>query len=156
MFAVPARDETNGAVVDASAAIADVMAGTDDRWWVVRQVAGTKTGFTTAMPLALPARTLRVVDACQTRLAPSAVREYLDAGALVIMTGSKFMQGAAFSGAVLVPESLVARLREGDEAGAARPLPRGMSDFFSQHEIPSELSHCTPSRDLNAARACTH
>jgi len=142
MHTVPARHE-DGSVVDASVAIGALVeqhkAGAP--WWVVRLVDGTKTAFTTTLPAAaaLPARSITVVDGCQTRLQPSAVRAHLDAGRLLLVTGSKFMQGAAFSGAVLVPAPLARRLRDG--AGVASSLPRGMGDYFSRHEMPAELAH---------------
>lgn len=44
-----------------------------------------------------------VVDACQFRLSTTALRTYLKAGCLVIMTGSKFLGGPAFSGVLLLP-----------------------------------------------------
>ena len=47
-----------------------------------------------------------LIDACQFRLAPCSVRYYVDQGFLVALTGSKFVTGPAFSGALLVPPSL--------------------------------------------------
>lgn len=44
-----------------------------------------------------------VVDACQLRLAPETLRAYLAQGCLVALTGSKFMGGPSFSGALLIP-----------------------------------------------------
>ncbi len=44
-----------------------------------------------------------LVDACQLRLARKTLRAYLDRGCLVALTGSKFMGGPSFSGALLVP-----------------------------------------------------
>ena len=149
LHSICARRDADGGIVDAAAAIAEATASvaaereavgeTDESWWVVRLVAGTKTAITTTVPDTLPPRSLLVVDACQMRLAPSAIRSYLDAGSVVLITGSKFMQGAAFSGAVLVPAALAQRLRDG--SAAAPPLPAGLENFFSRHEVPAELSH---------------
>ena len=44
-----------------------------------------------------------LVDACQFRLSPRSLRAYLDAGFDVAVTGSKFLGGPAFSGALLRP-----------------------------------------------------
>ena len=44
------------------------------------------------------------VDACQARLGRRRLRSYLDRGCMVLMTGSKFFGGPAFSGALLVPK----------------------------------------------------
>lgn len=70
----------------------------------------SKTGLIAPSPacaLALSSRhgdAMRVlVDACQFRLAPVSLRAYLDQGFAVALTGSKFMGGPVFSGAMLVP-----------------------------------------------------
>lgn len=52
-----------------------------------------------------------MVDACQFRLAPSTLRAYLEHGFLVAVTGSKFVTGPAYSGALFVPHDLAERLR---------------------------------------------
>ncbi len=44
-----------------------------------------------------------LVDACQLRLTRKSLRAYLARGCLVALTGSKFMGGPSFSGALLVP-----------------------------------------------------
>jgi hypothetical protein len=57
-------------------------------------------------------RTLEVlIDACQFRLSPASLRAYLDAGLMVAVTGSKFLTGPTFSGALLVPAEVGARLK---------------------------------------------
>ncbi|QIP01603.1 hypothetical protein [Bradyrhizobium symbiodeficiens] len=53
-----------------------------------------------------PRKVQIVVDACQARLGRRRLRSYLDRGYLVLMSGSKFFGGPAFSGAVLVPKGL--------------------------------------------------
>ncbi len=57
-----------------------------------------------------------LIDACQLRLGPAAVRGYLEAGCAVGVTGSKFATGPAFSGALLVPPALAGAWRERDLA----------------------------------------
>ena len=52
-----------------------------------------------------------LVDACQFRLTPASLRAYLEAGCMVAVTGSKFLTGPSFSGALFVPEVLAERLR---------------------------------------------
>ncbi|MDA9408687.1 hypothetical protein [Bradyrhizobium sp. CCBAU 45384] len=47
-----------------------------------------------------------VVDACQARLGRRRLRLYLDRGYMVLITGSKFFGGPAFSGALLLPKGL--------------------------------------------------
>lgn len=53
-----------------------------------------------------------VVDACQFRIAATTLRAYLQNGISVILTGSKFVTGPAFSGALLMPATVAQRLRE--------------------------------------------
>jgi hypothetical protein len=57
-----------------------------------------------------------VIDACQVRIEPAAVRAYLEDGFAVLITGSKFFAAPGFCGAVLAPRGF----------GAARALPAGL------------------------------
>ena len=56
-----------------------------------------------------PERVEILIDACQLRLSPGSLRAYLDEGAMVAVTGSKFLSGPAFSGALFVPRGLAER-----------------------------------------------
>ena len=57
-------------------------------------------------------RTLEVViDACQFRISAQTLRAYLDNDLMVAVTGSKFMTGPVFSGALFVPPATAGRLR---------------------------------------------
>lgn len=69
-----------------------------------------------------------LVDACQFRLAPATVRAYLAQGFVVAVTGSKFMAGPTFSGALLVPPPVAARYREWP-AGAALQAYSSRADW---------------------------
>ncbi|GGI29465.1 hypothetical protein [Bradyrhizobium guangdongense] len=53
-----------------------------------------------------PRKVQVVVDACQARLGRRRLRSYLDRGYMVLITGSKFFGGPAFSGALLVPKGI--------------------------------------------------
>jgi hypothetical protein len=68
-----------------------------------------------------------VVDACQARITGAAVSDYLDRGAIVFVTGSKFMGGPPFSGFALVPPA---------PARSAPPLPEGFAAIFRRAEWP--------------------
>jgi len=81
---------------------------------------------------------LVVVDGCQGRLTNSEIRGYLEAGAIVLLTGSKFFQGPPFSGAVLLPGQLTDALRKHD---TTVPLPKIMSEFLSQTDVPEQLAY---------------
>ena len=52
-----------------------------------------------------------LVDACQMRLSPVTLGAYADLGWLIAVTGSKFLTGPAFSGALLVPRKTADRLK---------------------------------------------
>lgn len=62
-----------------------------------------------------------LVDASQFRLAPASLKTYLDRGYLVALTGSKFVAGPSFSGALLVPRNFPAHL----SIPPLPPLPLG-------------------------------
>jgi hypothetical protein len=81
---------------------------------VVYLTYGTKTGL--IAPHDPPAGAEVIVDACQGRIDPARAGEYVQRGWPVVVTGSKFFGGPAFSGAVLFP--LVRRT-----AGLDRAVP---------------------------------
>lgn len=54
-----------------------------------------------------------LVDACQFRISPATLQAYLRQDFMVAVTGSKFLTGPTFSGALLIPERIAARLRAG-------------------------------------------
>jgi hypothetical protein len=134
---VPVRDALGHAFT--SACIRDrIEAGIEvnpDAHVLVHVVHGSKTGL--ILPLLddiddLIARhgermTL-VVDACQARITSPAIADYLNRGAIVFVTGSKFMGGPPFSGFALVPQSLAERAPE---------LPEGFAAIFRRAEWPS-------------------
>jgi hypothetical protein len=60
------------------------------------------------------------VDACQLRIAPGTLRAYLARGVSVALTGSKFVGGPAFCGALLLPARVARR-------AARAPLPRAFA-----------------------------
>jgi hypothetical protein len=68
-----------------------------------------------------------VVDACQARITSPAIADYLGRGAIVFVTGSKFMGGPPFSGFALVPR----RFRE-----ESQPLAAGFATIFRRAEWP--------------------
>jgi hypothetical protein len=70
-----------------------------------------------------------LVDGCQFRLAPATLRAYLAHGFMVAVTGSKFLAGPAFSGALFLPPSLVRRLR-------THALPAGLAAYSARAEWP--------------------
>lgn len=78
-------------------------------------------------------RLLVVLDACQGRSDAAELDWYLRAGAVVLVTGSKFFCGPGFSGAVLLPPAAVKAL-DGYEA-----MPAGLRDYITANEIPASM-----------------
>jgi len=71
-----------------------------------------------------------LVDACQFRLAPPALRAYLEHGFMVALTGSKFLTGPSFSAALLVPPQMAQRL-------SARPFPPALAASTARANWPA-------------------
>lgn len=69
-----------------------------------------------------------VIDACQARITTEALHEYLDRGAIVFLTGSKFMGGPPFNGFAVIPAAVAQR---------AGMLPTGLAGVFSRAEWPA-------------------
>jgi hypothetical protein len=96
---------------------------------VLHLIEGSKTGLyapsvacAERAQAALPDRVEIVVDACQARLSAARLQGFLARGWPVLLTGSKFFGGPAFSGVLLFP-----RCRH--PARLAATLPRGLEDY---------------------------
>lgn len=96
----------------------------------------SKTGLIAPSPACVLALRRRLpdvvdvfVDACQFRIAPSTLRAYLQHDFMVALTGSKFVTGPTFAGALLIPSSVAQRLR-------GRPLPRALAGYSSRSDWP--------------------
>lgn len=72
-----------------------------------------------------------LVDACQFRLEPATIRAYLRNGFMVAVTGSKFLTGPSFSGALLLPPALGTRLRQ-------KPLSPELRAYSACEEWPQD------------------
>lgn len=103
---------------------------------LVHVVHGSKTGLILPEPDELAMLAARfggtvdfVVDACQARITIAALQQYLALGAMVFLTGSKFMGGPPFNGFALVPRAMVEQ---------AAPLPAGLASIFRRAEFPDD------------------
>jgi hypothetical protein len=103
--------------VDQEAALRVERAVTGGAFALLHVLDASKTGHagisreTAARILArYPGRVLVAVDACQLRCPAGQVKRDLQSGFAVMVTGSKFAGGPAFSGALLLPQGLVDRL----------------------------------------------
>jgi hypothetical protein len=134
---IPVRDRMGrvrpSAYIAARMGASIAAAARASRHSLVHIVHGSKTGL--ILPsledvdrLAQPRDATLVVDACQARVTAAAVNAYLGRGAIVFVTGSKFMGGPPFSGFALVPAAFI---------GRARPLPEGFATIFRRAEWPA-------------------
>ena len=89
----------------------------------------SKTGMIAPSPALVAALHRRMpdtldvlVDACQFRIASPALRAYLEHGWMVALTGSKFLTGPTFSGALLIPAPIALRLR-------GKPFPNALKAY---------------------------
>ncbi len=89
----------------------------------------------------LPGMIDLLVDACQFRLAPSTMRGYLERGFMVALTGSKFLTGPAFSGALFIPAELTPRL-------SRCRLPAALSAYSARAEWPPDWSAASLLHDV--------
>ncbi len=79
-----------------------------------------------------PGRLVVVVDACQLRCSREQIKADLDAGFMVMMTGSKFAGGPPFAGALLLPPWIVQRLQ-------SVKLPQGSFAYTAANDWPLAL-----------------
>ena len=70
-----------------------------------------------------------MIDACQFRLSAATIRAYLAHGFMVALTGSKFLAGPIFSGALLCPPQMSERFK-------SRTLPAALADYCGKAEWP--------------------
>lgn len=84
-----------------------------------------------------------LVDACQFRLAPATLQAYLLQGFMVSITGSKFITGPSFAGALLIPAVLAKKLRGVSVVNGLLPYstradwPFGWQAAKQLHDVPN-------------------
>ena len=137
-LATVALRQANGRARDCDAITAEIALLAEaairaGRHVLVHAVHGSKTGLVLPSPAGIDALRTRfgaaltvVVDACQVRLGPDELAQWLGRGALVMLTGSKFVGGPPFSGLLLVPPAL----------RPARALAAGLADVSLRAEWP--------------------
>lgn len=74
---------------------------------------------------------LIVVDAAHLRFTQETSTRWLNNGYWILITGSKFIGGASFSGALLIPQkdaTLLAKI-------SSNTIPKGLGDYFSPDDV---------------------
>jgi hypothetical protein len=137
---------SNGFVVpeyDALVLDAVVTAERDEEkpFLIVHAVDGSKTGLRVpsrgcleTVQRRLGNRCLIVMDACQCRSEAAEIEWFMERGAIVLVTSSKFYGAPGFCGAVLVPEDAAEEL-----ANMTTP-PVGLNDYLTKLEVPMSLA----------------
>jgi hypothetical protein len=74
-----------------------------------------------------------LVDACQFRCSAATLAKDIADGFLVAVTGSKFLAGPPFAGALAIPPALV------EELATKQALAPGLSDYTALHDWPARL-----------------
>jgi hypothetical protein len=100
-----------------------------------------RPAYAAALAQRLPKAVEILVDACQFRLAPATLRAYIQQGFMVALTGSKFLTGPAFAGALLIPGGVARRLR-------LRRLPPALRCYSAQAEWPRGWAAATALADV--------
>jgi len=136
------------ATVDAEVEAAVIEAVKTGRRVLLTLVDVSKTGLLSPSPALVDALRTRfpkqidvLVDACQFRLAPSTLQAYLQRDFLVAVTGSKFITGPTFCGALLVPERVAHRLK-------TRTLPRALRSYSARADWPRGWAARTTLKDV--------
>ena len=110
-----------------------------DRWVLIHLLDCSKTNRSglqrstaSALMARYPGQALVVVDSCQLRGPPEQVMADLRAGFMVMITGSKFVAGPPFAGALLLPPAILQQLR-------GLHLPAGLLAYTAAEDWPASL-----------------
>ena len=146
------EDEVNDAFAAATAAARGSA--------IVYHTYGTKTGL--IAPVLPPHGSNVIVDACQSRIEPKVVEAYLRRGWPVVVTGSKFFGGPAFSGAVLFPRARLSAigwrrptsgLRDAAELGTALRWTAAVAVIDAFEPLAASLADVLADRAATIAQA---
>lgn len=152
LVAIPVRSAEGlprpGIIIDIEIEERVALAHDEGRRVLLTLVDVSKTGIIAPSPasaLALRRRFPRtvdvLVDVCQFRLAPASLRAYLEQGFMVALTGSKFLTGPTFSGALLVPRAIAKRLRK-------QALPPAITAYSARADWPRGWAAASTLREV--------
>jgi len=109
----------NSALIDADVEVAALAAIAQQQHVLINLIDVSKTGMIAPDPACVaglraryPAQITVVVDASQFRLSPATLQHYLQQNYVVVITGSKFITGPCFSGAILIPQPITQHWRQ--------------------------------------------
>ncbi len=73
-----------------------------------------------------------IVDGSQLRLDPLDLRQYLNKGYIVTITGSKYFTGPPYAGALIVPKSVSQTID-----AVKTTLPKGLTEYYNHSDWPT-------------------
>ncbi len=73
-----------------------------------------------------------IVDGSQLRLDPIDLRQYLNKGYIVTITGSKYFTGPPYAGALIVPKSVSKSINS-----VKNTIPRGLTNYYNHSDWPA-------------------
>jgi len=76
-----------------------------------------------------------IVDCCQFRASFEFINDCVSKHRLVMLSGSKFFEGATFSGIFLIPPSKRDRILRSN-----CPIPEGIADYFTRNMLPTRMT----------------
>jgi len=142
--------EKSGEVVNAAEKMAEFVTSSLEQgtYPIVHGVFGGKTGIRDVqMPGSLDGgeTSLGVVDACQGRFSLDELHGWLKQDSVVLFTASKFYQAPPFCGAVIIPPSIAAKLRNSPAPGPKEMFSiDGLGGFLSDKELPECMENWKP------------
>ena len=72
------------------------------------------------------------VDCCQGRVSKDTIHDFISRNAMILFTGSKFIGGPPFSGALIIPKSIKNRVTKNNK------ISNKLVNYFSKEELPNE------------------
>lgn len=149
MHILPARN-ADGHIYHNADELRNIIRSNKDKTQIINLVYGSKSGIQENLNVKDEFeldKALWTVDLCQLRIHKTLIKELLDKGYILMLTGSKFYQAPPFCGCLLVPNSICARLSEVDASYASH-----FSNVFSAYDIPACLpnvrEHLRPFKNL--------
>ncbi len=142
---IPARTE-DGEVVDIKQAMVDAFLDGQggNAYKILHGVYGGKTGMIDQQCGTKLSKGLTVVDACQGRFQLSELRNWINNDSIVLFTSSKFYQAPPFAGAVIIPPTIAALLKQAPPPIALLEGNYGLNAFVTDKELPKCLESWKP------------
>ncbi|MGM0480237.1 MAG: hypothetical protein ACQERC_13530 [Bacteroidota bacterium] len=136
----------NGAINNNIASIKRIIEEHPDDLVIVNLVCGSKSGIEDDLGLIdqyNAQNVLWVLDFCQFRHRREQLHAYVQKGAMIMITGSKFYESAPFSGAMMVPSSIYDQLLQVDNWSHVG----NYKHIFGKYDLPEALSAKVPFRE---------